>query len=236
MSSGEPGGQAGSDAARPRPSLPADPDEDIFASAEPAQKQQVEAQQRSSAAAGTLDRVQGAAAHDAAMGSSQRSLADQVYRDMSQSQDGADNDGGMDPMMLLAQQSLAASAVIGEPLQDSIMEAGLPDEEEAPLQPASPQQDNKSAGGARPSSAPASGVTSSPHCGLLQWDASADEQQDTGESGGASDMEGFLYDQTSGLLYNPAIGAYFDRAKGLFGDASSGQWYSLQDGTYHLVA
>ena len=140
-------------------------------------------------------------------------------------------------MKLLEQESLAA-AVASEALQDSIMEAGLSPEAGAPCQPGTPQHGlhTESAAGQQTSSAPASGVPSSTHYGSLQWDAAGDEQQDTGESGEASDMEGFLYDQASGFLYNPAIGAYFDCDRRLFGDASSGQWYSLQNGTYHLVS
>ncbi len=71
---------------------------------------------------------------------------------------------------------------------------------------------------------------------MLFADAACDEQQDTGESGGGSDMEGFLYDQASGFLYNSAMGAFYDMERKLFGDASSGQWYSLQNGIYHLVS
>ena len=138
-------------------------------------------------------------------------------------------------MKLLEQESLAAAAAPSEPEQDSHMDAGLA---EAPPQPGTPQHvlPTDSAAGQQTSSAPASGVPSSTHWGSLHWDAAGDEQQDTGESGEASGMEGFLYDQASGFLYNPAIGAYFDCARKLFGDASSGQWYSLQNGTYHLVS
>ena len=222
--------QAGSEAPLPRPGLPADPDEDIFAIAKPTDGPDGDVLETETPPASPASELHEASPKAAALGEADSTLADQAYRDNSTAYGSQ-----LDPMKLLEQESLAA-AICPEP--DSIMEAGLSPEAQAPCEPGTPQHGlhTESAAGQQTSSAPASGVPSSTDCGSLQWDAAGEEQQDTGESGEASDMEGFLYDQASGFLYNPAIGAYFDCDRKLFGDASSGQWYSLQNGTYHLVS
>ena len=224
--------QAGSEAALPRPGLPADPDEDIFAVAKPTDEPEGEALQIQTPPASPASDLHDASPEAAALDGANSDSPDQAYRNSSTAYV-----SDIDPMKVLEQESLAPAIVL-EPLQDSTMDVGLSPEVEAPPQPGTPQHGlrTESAACQQTSSAPASGVPSSTHCGLLQGDTAGDEQQDTGESGGASDMEGFLYDQTSGFLYNPAIGAYFDCDRKLFGDASSGQWYSLQNGTYHLVS
>lgn len=223
--------QADSEAALPRPGLPADPDEDIFAVANPTDRPEKEAQEIQTPPASPASELHHVLPETAALDGADSDGPDQAYRDSSTAYA-----GGTDPMKLLEQESLAP-AIASEPLQDS-MDIGLSPVMEAPSQPGTPPHalHTESAAGQQTSSAPASGVPSSTHCGLLQGDSAGEEQEDTGESGGASDMEGFLYDQTSGFLYNPGIGAYFDCDRKLFGDASSGQWYSLQNGTYHLVS
>ena len=222
--------QAGSEAALPRPGLPADPDEDIFAVAKPTEEPDGEALQTHTPPASPASELHDASPEAAELCEANSNAADQAYRDSSTAYGSS-----IDPMKLLEQESLAAAVAAAEAQQDSHMDPGLA---EAPSQPGTPQHGlhNDSAADQQTSSAPASGVPSSTHCGSPHWDATGDEQQDTGESGEASDMEGFLYDQASGFLYNPAIGAYFDCTRKLFGDASSGQWYRLQNGTYHLVS
>ena len=212
--------------------FPADPDEDIFAAAEPAQGHSSSAQQQAGTTASLADVEQ--------MPDGENATPEQLYpgmEDAAWSHSQPMHAAAADPMRLLEEQSLAAAAPFEEPFQDSIMEARLSDEEEALSEPGVPYQDNRSAGAGRPSpSAPASGVPSSTHYSSPQGDPPSDEQQDTGESGGPSEMVGFQYDHSSGFLYNSAMGAFYDVEKGLFGDAASGQWYSLQDGNYRLVS
>ena len=212
--------------------FPADPDEDIFAAAEPVQGHSSSAQQQAGTTASLADVEQ--------MPDGANATPEQLYpgmEDAAWSHSQPMHAAAADSMRLLKEQSLAAAAPSEEPFQDSIMEARLSDEEEALSEPEAPHQDTRSAGAGRPSpSALASGVPSSTHYSSPQGDLPSDEQQDTGESGGPSEMVGFQYDHSSGFLYNSAMGAFYDVEKGLFGDATSGQWYSLQDGNYRLVS
>ena len=224
------------------PALPADPDEDIFASEEPEQQKEGSLHQSQSSAAPPACQMQKLPVDNAGYSSDME--GDHASIEDSQCPVGSDpaDQGDVDPMRLLEQQALEAEAAAGHLLQGSFMamEAQLSGVDHTHLQAEAEADDShiQSAGVPQALSAPASGVPSSTHCGSLQWDAQGNdvEQQDTGESGAASEMEGFSYDQGSGFLYNSAMGAFYDPAKRLFGDASSGHWYSLQDGTYCLVS
>lgn len=236
--SAEGGDHSQSAATRASPALLADPDDDIFASEEPAQLKQGSLQQSQSSAAPPACQLQKVPGDNPGYSSGMEGIED------SQCPVGSDpaDQGNIDPMRLLEQQALEAEAAAGDPLQESFMamEGQLSGVDHTLSQPEADADDSyiQAAGGPQALSAPASGVPSSTHCGSLQWDAQGDdvEQQDTGESGAASEMQGFSYDQASGFLYNSAMGAFYDPAKRLFGDASSGHWYSLQDGTYRLVS
>ena len=147
--------------------LPADPDEDIFANAEPTDKPDRATQHSQSAAASPAFQLQDASPEDAGTGEEQDNLAGQGYRDSSPA-----HESEIDPMKLLEQQALSAAAE--EPMQDIIMLGGSP-EAAAPLRLGTLQQElhAKSAAGQQSLSAPTSGVPSGTHYESLQWEAGA---------------------------------------------------------------
>ena len=119
--------QAGSEAALPRPGLPADPDEDIFAVAKPTEEPDGEALQTHTPPASPASELHDASPEAAELCEANSNAADQAYRDSSTAYGSS-----IDPMKLLEQESLAAAVAAAEAQQDSHMDPGLA---EAPSQP-----------------------------------------------------------------------------------------------------